>query len=376
MDSNQKKFNIYVFLSTFARSLIEVFIPLILFKFGYSLKEVVLYFFMYNFIELIISYPLAYIATKKGHKLLAITGIISFVLLQVFLNKITYSLLYLFILASLYAVYRTGYWLSRRYFNFKIIHKENISYTYSFITIVNQVAVVFAGYVGALFLDFIGTFELTLIAIILFLSSLIPLFLFKFDHDYTNTDFKISLIKTMKMIPKRNLYLFGSYEIINVIKFFFALYLFIYVKDTYQTVGIFNLITNLAIILFAFYYGKKTDGKRNYLRLSIFFVVCIYLLKANIVNEWLILISFLEGIALKMYEISINKEVYTLSKKFEYNNYNLVYEILCKVFRGIVLIICYFFIDNLKVMIYISLFMIFIGLFFNIVKVKKKDFKF
>ena len=51
MDSNQKKFNIYVFLSTFARSLIEVFIPLILFKFGYSLKEVVLYFFMYNLIE-------------------------------------------------------------------------------------------------------------------------------------------------------------------------------------------------------------------------------------------------------------------------------------------------------------------------------------
>lgn len=39
MDDNQKKFNLYVFLSTFSRNLIEVFIPLIIYKFGYSLKE-------------------------------------------------------------------------------------------------------------------------------------------------------------------------------------------------------------------------------------------------------------------------------------------------------------------------------------------------
>ena len=42
--SNQNKFNVYVFLSTFARNLIEVFIPLILFKFGYSLKETLFYY--------------------------------------------------------------------------------------------------------------------------------------------------------------------------------------------------------------------------------------------------------------------------------------------------------------------------------------------
>ena len=48
MDSNQKKFNLYVFLSTFSRNLIEVFIPIILYKFGYSLKEVVFYFLIFS----------------------------------------------------------------------------------------------------------------------------------------------------------------------------------------------------------------------------------------------------------------------------------------------------------------------------------------
>jgi hypothetical protein len=77
-----------------------------------------------------------------------------------------------------------------------------------------------------------------------------------------------------------------------------------------------------------------------------------------------------------MYEISMNKELYSLSKKFEYNNYNLMYEILCKLFRSIVLIISYFFINDLKVMIYVSVGFILLGLFVNVKQIKKKDFEF
>lgn len=376
MVENQKKFNIYVFISTFARALIETFIPLLLFKFGYNLKEVVFYFLFYNFIELLISYPLVYIATKKGNKILAIFGFIGFVLTQVMLNKMYMGLSYLLIIATLYAVYRAGYWLSRRYFNLKVIHKKNISSTYSIVTIVNQVALIFAGYIGALILDFVGTNVLTIIAIALYVISIIPLFMFKFEHDETNTDVKLNLIKTFQDVGLSNIYIFGSYEILNVIKFFFTLYLFIYVKNTYQTVGLFNLITNLSVMLFAFYYGKKTDGKKNYLKLSILFVAIVYVLKANVVSIVLVIISMLEGIAIKMYEISMNKELYSLSKKFEYNNYNLMYEILCKLFRSIVLIISYFFINDLKVMIYVSVGFILLGLFVNVKKIKKKDFEF
>lgn len=77
-----------------------------------------------------------------------------------------------------------------------------------------------------------------------------------------------------------------------------------------------------------------------------------------------------------MYEISINKELYSLSKKFEYNNYNLMYEFMCKVFRGIVLLICYLFIDDLRIMIYISVAVILSGIIFSVKKVRKKDFEF
>ena len=376
MVENQKKFNVYVFISTFARALIETFIPLLLFKFGYSLKEVVFYFLIYNFIELIISYPLVYIATKKGNKVLAILGFVGFVLTQVMLNKMYMGLSYLMIIATLYALYRAGYWLSRRYFNLKVIHKKHISSTYSIVTIINQVALIFAGYIGALILDFVGTNVLTLIAIILYVVSIIPLFMFKFEHDETNTDVKLELFKTIKDVGLNNIYVFGSYEILNVLKFFFTLYLFIYVKNTYQTVGLFNLLTNLSVMIFAFYYGKKTDGKKNYLKLSIILTGLVYIIKANVVSILLVVISLLEGIAIKMYEISMNKELYSLSKKFEYNNYNLMYEIICKIFRAIVLMISYFFVTDLKVMIYVSVVVILLGLFVNVKKIRRKDFEF
>lgn len=118
-EKNKKKFDLYVFLSSFARGLIEVFIPLILFKYGYSLKEVIGYFFIYNLIELLLAYPLEVLASKKGNKILVIIGFIFFILVNLVLNNMYKSTSYLLLVAFLFATYRITYWLSRRYYNLK-----------------------------------------------------------------------------------------------------------------------------------------------------------------------------------------------------------------------------------------------------------------
>ena len=358
MDANQKKFSLYVFLSTFARNLIEVFIPIILYKFGFTLKSVILYYLFVNLFSLLLNYPCIYISNKYSNKALAVIGVISFSLLQLLLNKIYLSLLYMIILAFVFALYRRGYWISRRFYNLRVMRKNNISITYSFISIINQIGVVFATYIGALILDFTTVKILTIISLLLFLLSLIPLYLFKFENKEKSS--KIELFKTFKLIPKSDIFLFGTYELINVVKFLFSIYLFIYVKNNYQTIGILNLFTNLATLLFAYLYGKKINENKNFLRLSIFLVILVYFLKLSTISYALILISILEGIFLKMYEISIQKEFYSLSKKFEYQNYNLVYEVTQNFFRTVVVAVLYFFINDLRLMIIISL--VFIGL--------------
>ena len=374
MDKNQKRFGIYVFLSTFSRNLIEVFIPVILYKFGYSLKEVILYYLIVNVFSLLISYPFVAFSKKFNNKILSIIGVVAFLLVQILLNHMVYSITYIFAIAILYAIYRRGYWLSRRYYNLKIIKKDKISSTYSIISIINQVGVIISAYCGSLILDYVSLNVLTAIAIILFLISIIPLYKLEFKHEKNNS--KLEVLKNIKKIPKRNLYLFGSYELINVVKFLFPLYLYIYVKNTYQTIGILNLITNIAIILFTYVYGKKLDTtKNNFLTLSILITVSIYFMKANIMGYILVIISFLEGVATKMYELTISKEFYTLSKKFEYSNYNLIYELIQNSFRSIIVLILYVFNMDLRTMIFVTLFFILIGAFYRFKQLDIEDYE-
>lgn len=371
--SNRRKFELYVFLSTFSRNLIEVFIPVILYKFGYGLKEVILYFLLSNMFSLILSYPLIEFSKKFNNKILTLIGIVSFIIVQLMLANIVYSLEYITILAFVYALYRRGYWISRRFYNLQVMEKEKIGTAFSIISIVNHLGVIFASYIGAIMLDFLDVDTVTIVSIIIFVFSIFPLTFMNFKHEKNNE--KMHLFKTLKDIPFRDLYLFGSYELLNVVKFMFALYIVIYVKDTYATVGLFNLITNLSVLGFSYFYGKKIDEKQNLLKLSIVLVVITYIFKANTTYIALAIVSFLEGIFTKMHEISISKEFYTLSKKFEYNNYNLAYEVVQNSFRSIALFCTYVFNIDLKAMIYILLAFMFLGAFMNFKQLDKKDYK-
>lgn len=360
MNSNQKKFGVYVFLSTFSRNLIEVFIPVILYKNGFSLKEVIFYYLIVNLTSLIICYPFICFSKKFDNKILSIMGIAGFVSLQILLNYIIHSPIYLVSIAILFTIYRRGYWIARRFYSLNVIKGEKVSTTYSIISIINQIGVIVSAYFGSVVLDFVGLKILTISSIILFLISIIPLNMLKFKRE--NTQEKLNLINTMKKIPIRDVYLFGSYELLNVVKFLIPLYLFIYVKNTYHTIGIINLITNLAIIIFTYLFGKKLENsKTNYLGISIILVTLIYVFKTNTFGFILLVVSFIEGFFVKMYELCINSDFYELGKYFEYNNYNLAYEVMQNSFRSIITFILFLSSFSLKNMIYFTLFFIFIG---------------
>lgn len=371
MDSNQKKFNVYVFLSTFARNLVELFIPIMLYKFGYDIKDVIFYLLMMNVFSLIMSYPSTMFSNKFGNKAFTVVGVIAFAVLQILLGNMWMGNSYLLCIGFLFALYRRGYWMPRRYYNLKVMGKNNISSSYSIITIVNQLGIVISSYIGSLVLDFLSIDYLIVIAIILFLLSLLPIHFMEFEHKETNS--KIEVLKTMLSIPKRDLFMFATYEIWYIVKFLFPIYLFLYVKETYQTVGILSLITNLATMIFAYFYGKKINKDKNFLKLSIFLICLVYFLKLNVFGVLLVVISFIEGIVCKMYEISVQKEFYALSKKFEYHSYNCVYDIIQNLFRSLVTIVLYF-IPDVRWMIIICLLVMLSGMLVTFKKLKGRDY--
>lgn len=375
MNNNQKLFNLFVFLSTFARNLIELYVPIMLFKFGYDLKSILLYYLFMNMFSILLTKPCFSISKRFNSKVLFGLSIVFFIMMQISLANITYSIYYLALIALLYALYRRCYWIPRRYYNMIVIEQKDISKTYSITSIINQIGVVTSAYIGSYLLDNYSTTLVTSIAMILFFIGIIPLFFMKFEHEKNNE--KLSLFKTFKKIPKEDLYIFGAYELSNVVKFLFPLYLFMYVKSNYQIVGIFNLISNLSIMLFVYLYGKKINDKKNYLKLSIFCICLIYVLKASItIGSILVIIVFLEGFFAKMYELSISKEFYALSKKYEYLNYNYVYEYTQNILRFCVVLFLFVF-NDIRYMIIVTVLFMFVSIFLSFDREeRKRRFKF
>ena len=374
MEVNRKRFNAYVFISTFARNLIEVFIGTILFKAGFTLKSVIGYYLAIHIFSLILAFPCVQIAKKYTNKPLTIIGIIAFILVQVILNYIQFNHIYLIVLAFMFALYRRCYWISRRYYTLQVVDKNDTSKKYSFISIFNELALLVSSYIGSLLLEYISINFITIITIVLLIISLGCIFMLKFDHEINDT--KINILETIKITPISSFIYIGSYEIQNVFRFILPLYVVIYVKNTYTAVGIIDLIAQLATIIFVYIYGIAINKEKNYLKFSIIFLIMARLIQVNTYGLLLYIVTFISGLGKKMYEQSYHKELLTLSRNYEFHNFNLMYEFAQNLFRVLAVGIMYFIINDIRIMIYLVIIIIAIPIIFDFkkeVKTKRSE---
>ena len=70
MNKNTRYFNTYIFLTTFARQLLEVFIGTFLYKMGFSLQAVLLYYVLVMGFSIIIAIPCFHMCKKHSNRLL------------------------------------------------------------------------------------------------------------------------------------------------------------------------------------------------------------------------------------------------------------------------------------------------------------------
>ena len=361
MDNNKKYFNRYVFISTFARSLVEVFIGTILFKAGFNLHSVICYYLLINIFSFIIAFPCIQISKRFSNRILTLFGIIAFIGVQVYLNYIHLNHRYLIILALLYAIYRRCYWMSRRYYTMQVIEKKDVSKAYSWVSILNQLALLLSSYIGSLLLEYIDIHIITIISTMLLLVGLYCIH--KLEFEFEINKIKVNILETIRVTKLSSIFHIGCYELQNCLTFFIPLYVIIYVENTYTAVGIINLLAQLATIIFVYVYGLLINKDKNYLKFSIIFVIVMKLLQVNTYGIILFIITFIGGLATKMYEQSYNKELLILSRNYEFHNFNLLYECTQNIFRIITVGICAFCIRDIKIMIYVVLIIMMLPLF-------------
>jgi hypothetical protein len=279
------------------------------------------------------------------------------------LSHISINIYYLISLAFLYALYRRSYWIERRFYNLVVMYKTDIGKKVGKTNIVNQIAIIFAAYVGSLFLDYVTLNMLIIISSTIFLLSIIPLLKIKVDFDEQKGE--INIKKAIKTIPFRDLIIYASYESINIVTFIFPLYLYLYVEEKYQIVGLFNLFCGVASILFIYLFSKYLDDtKRNYISLSALLISIVFILKLNMSSVYMVLfLAFAQGIIEKMYDVSYNKGFYELSKYVDRSSYNLIYELIENVSKVIFLPLFLLITTDLKTMLYLSILLVIVNVF-------------
>ena len=357
MKNSRIKFNIFSCISTFARSLIEIFISLYLFKNGFSIKFILLFYLLENIFAIFLSYIFVRIGEKYKYSIIMYIGVISFIILQVVLNNTVNSISYIFLISFLYSVYRRGYWVSRRFYLTNIISQNNSSESFSVILISTQLSSIISGYLGAILLDSFSVSLLTVISSFLLFISVLPLTTIK----YNNTNTKIELIKNIKKYDKRNYLAFSLFELDNLLIFIFTIYIAIYVQSSYVMAGSINAISNIAIIIFIFIYGKIIR-KKNYFVLSsiLFIIMCVT--KLFLYNYLILVIYFFEGIVKVMQNQSVNKIYFENRNGMDLTHYNLIYQLLESITRAVV-VFPLLFMNNIRIMIMFVMFVISVELF-------------
>lgn len=359
--SDLKKYNIFIFITSFAKLLVEIFIPLILYNMSFTIKEIILFLILkYSFCLLFI--PVGYFIGKKySVSTLMILSSIIFSITYIYLSQINRNLISLIILSILYSSYLMFYWLGRHTYGLSIIEDKKTTDNVSLYNIFTILGGLFSPFIGSYIIEKTSTLTLSTIVLVLMIISIIPLTKIKKIKLNPNTQIK----HIIKSFPKTN-YIFNTLDQLRYILYtVLPLWIYINIKSKYSYIGILNIITGLGSIIYIYLLSKKMDkNKKDYLSLSLLIMGIIYFLKITITsNLAYIIITLFEGITKSSLDTITLRNTYVYQKNYCITSYIIFTEIINNIARTLFLIIFYIFNVPLKTMLLICILGIFLNVF-------------
>lgn len=358
--SNIKKYNIFIMLSTIARNIVEVFSSVLLYKMGYTLKEILLFFTILYFIGGIISVIVIYFTKFINAKYILILSSIIFSISFYYMSIMDKTINNLIIFSIIYGIGCYSYHSLRHYFAIKSIDKDkkkNIGSILIFSNIGLIIAPLLVGYITKK----LSLIVLAIIVIILSILAIIPLF--RLDIKESNIPIKYQKIEKNKLL----FFILEQAKVINLS--LQPLYLYLFINNKIEYVGIFNAIMGVSACIFIYLFVRKIDDNKYFKYLNMLFCL-ILLLKLNITNKYLILlVGFFEGLGIKMFEIVSAENIYNINRDTNIKGYLILVEVIFCLTRSLLCLTGYF-INDIRIILYLS-----IGLIFIISFIKRKEIK-
>lgn len=354
-------YNIFLFLSNISRNIVEIFSFVYLYQKGYKIKNILLFYSIYYLVGVFISYITVYLTKYIKRKvLLIISGLlygVSFYYLSV-MSMTNYNLVILSVILSTSSfIYHT----IRHYYAMNLVDKVEDKKIAS-ILISAYLPIIFSSILGSYIVDKYSILVSSIIVIILSVISIIPLIFIK--DDITNNKIEYSKINSNKLV----FFILEQFKVIFLL--LEPIYLYLYVKKSLNYVGTFNILIGISSIIYLYYIAHRININKYFKYINIVFCL-VLLLKLNITNKYILLVvALLEGLGIKSFELTSNKNIYNIGNS-NINGYLITCELIFCFLRSIICLIFYLFIDNVKVMLYISLVPIFLISFVKLTDIKK-----
>ena len=354
-------YNIFLFLSNISRNIVEIFSFVYLYQKGYKIKNILLFYSIYYLVGVFISYITVYLTKCIRRKvLLIISGLlygIAFYYLSV-MSTTNYNLVILSIVLSTSSfIYHT----IRHYYAMNLVDKVEDKKIAS-ILISAYLPIIFSSILGSYIVDKYSILVSSIIVIILSVISIIPLIFIR--DDITNNKIEYSKINSNKLV----FFILEQFKVIFLL--LEPIYLYLYVKKSLNYVGAFNILICISSIIYLYYIAHRININKCFKYINIIFCL-VLLLKLNITNKYILLIvALLEGLGIKSFELTSNKNIYNIENS-NINGYLITCELIFCFLRSIICLMFYLFIDNVKVMLYISLVPIFLISFVKLTDIKK-----
>ncbi len=354
-------YNIFLFLSNISRNIVEIFSFVYLYQKGYKIKNILLFYSIYYLVGVFISYITVYLTKCIRRKvLLIISGLlygVSFYYLSV-MSMTNYNLVILSIILSTSSfIYHT----IRHYYAMNLVDKVEDKKIAS-ILISAYLPIIFSSILGSYIVDKYSILVSSIIVIILSVISIIPLIFIR--DDITNNKIEYSKINSNKLV----FFILEQFKVIFLL--LEPIYLYLYVKKSLNYVGTFNILIGISSIIYLYYIAHRININKYFKYINIIFCL-VLLLKLNITNKYILLVvALLEGLGIKSFELTSNKNIYNIENS-NINGYLITCELIFCFLRSIICLIFYLFIDNVKVMLYISLVPIFLISFVKLTDIKK-----
>lgn len=285
MKRQVKELFIFTTLIDFALALVTIFEPIYLYKIGYGLNQIMLFYFIVYILYFVIIPFGAKFSHRFGYELGMFVGSLFFIAFYVSLFFIdTYPVLF-FISPIVFAIQKMFYWPAYHANFARFSDKEEQGKQISVVTVATSIVFILGPVLAGFIISQWGYGTLFIVASILFLSSNIPTLMTRESFKITSFSYKKAYQDLFSLENRKSFlaYIGFGEELIAVIVWpVFISIVIVNIFDLGLVVTLATFVTTLVV----FYIGKLTDSrnKRKILSLGSYIYALSWFFRIFIIN--------------------------------------------------------------------------------------------